>query len=42
MRRPAFLLALLISLSLSTTGLAENLVQLDAQGEPTIQAVHKG
>ena len=41
MRRPAFLLALLISLSLSTTGLAENLVQLDAQGEPTIQAVHK-
>ena len=41
MRRPAFLLALLISLNLSTTGLAENLVQLDAQGEPSIQAVHK-
>jgi hypothetical protein len=41
MRLSAFSLALLISVSLSTAGWTDTLIQLDAQGEPTIQAVHK-
>lgn len=41
MRLSAFSLALLISVSLSTAGWTDTLTQLDAQGEPTIQAVHK-